>query len=157
MHGRVADSFGRLLEDLWDPSGGASSAGTSSYFSSYGSNSVAPREFKGVIGRFAPQFAGYGQQDTQELIAFLLDGLHEDLNRIMKKPYFEKPDWKDGGGDEDLAILGKACWDGYKSRNDSIIVDLFQGQLKSTLICPACQKVSTAIPNKVTLNSFQDD
>ena len=39
------------------------------------------------VGRFAPQFSGYQQQDSQELLAFLLDGLHEDLNRVKKKPY----------------------------------------------------------------------
>ena len=43
-----------------------------------------------VIGEFAPRFNGYAQQDSQELTAFLLDGLHEDLNRIKKKPYIEE-------------------------------------------------------------------
>jgi len=41
------------------------------------------------VGRFKPEFSGYQQQDSQELMAFLLDGLHEDLNRIKKKPYVE--------------------------------------------------------------------
>ena len=45
-----------------------------------------------AVGRFAPQFSGYQQQDSQELMAFLLDGLHEDLNRIKKKPYVEVMD-----------------------------------------------------------------
>lgn len=44
------------------------------------------------MGRFAPQFSGYQQQDSQELLAFLLDGLHEDLNRVKKKPYLELQD-----------------------------------------------------------------
>jgi ubiquitin carboxyl-terminal hydrolase 4/11/15 len=30
---------------------------------------------------------GYHQHDSQELLAFLLDGLHEDLNRVTEKPY----------------------------------------------------------------------
>lgn len=51
--------------------------------------SVSPSNFKYKLGRFAPQFQGYGQQDSQELLAFLLDGLHEDLNRIKRKPYIE--------------------------------------------------------------------
>ncbi|CAJ0943740.1 unnamed protein product, partial [Mesorhabditis belari] len=38
-----------------------------------------------TIGTFAPRFSGYAQQDSQELMAFLLDGLHEDLNRIKQK------------------------------------------------------------------------
>ena len=29
---------------------------------------------------------------TQELLAFLLDGLHEDLNRVQEKPYVELKD-----------------------------------------------------------------
>ena len=45
-----------------------------------------------AVGRFAPQFSGYQQQDSHELLAFLLDGLHEDLNRVKKKPYVEIPD-----------------------------------------------------------------
>ena len=43
-----------------------------------------------AVGRFAPQFSGYQQHDSQELLTFLLDGLHEDLNRIKKKPYIGK-------------------------------------------------------------------
>ena len=30
-----------------------------------------------VLGKHAPQFAGFRQQDAQELLAFLMDGLHE--------------------------------------------------------------------------------
>jgi ubiquitin carboxyl-terminal hydrolase 4/11/15 len=44
------------------------------------------------VGRFAPQFLGYQQHDSQELLTFLLHGLHEDLNRIKKKPYIELQD-----------------------------------------------------------------
>jgi Ubiquitin carboxyl-terminal hydrolase len=32
----------------------------------------------------------YDQQDSQELMGFLLDGLHEDLNRAKKKPFVSK-------------------------------------------------------------------
>ena len=45
--------------------------------------------FQVAVGRFKPEFSGYQQQDSQELMAFLLDGLHEDLNRIKSKPYVE--------------------------------------------------------------------
>ena len=41
------------------------------------------------VGRFAPQFVGYAQHDSQELLAFLLDGLHEDLNLVREKPYVD--------------------------------------------------------------------
>ena len=35
-----------------------------------------------TVGRYAPRFNGFQQQDAQELLAFVLDGLHEDLNRL---------------------------------------------------------------------------
>ena len=46
---------------------------------------VAPRAFKRLIGDICPQFQGYNQHDSQELLNFLLDGLHEDTNRILVK------------------------------------------------------------------------
>ena len=39
-----------------------------------------------MLERFAPQFCGHKQHDSQELLTFLLDGLHEDLNRVREKP-----------------------------------------------------------------------
>ena len=36
-----------------------------------------------TVGRCAPRFNGFQQQDAQELLAFVLDGLHEDLNRYI--------------------------------------------------------------------------
>ncbi len=41
------------------------------------------------VARYAPQFVGYAQHDSQELLAFLLDSLHEDLNLVKKKPYVD--------------------------------------------------------------------
>ncbi|GAA5868046.1 hypothetical protein JCM1840_003663 [Sporobolomyces johnsonii] len=125
MRGQVAEAFGQLIERMWHGTG----------------SSVAPREFKQAVARFAPQFSGYGQQDSQELLAFLLDGTHEDLNRILKKPGTSAPDWE-GGGDKELVEMAKVCWEQYRSRNDSVIVDLFQGQYRSTVVCPDCDKIS---------------
>lgn len=47
----------------------------------------------------------------------------------------------EGAGRPDAEVANEA-WRRYKSRNDSVIVDLFQGQLKSKLTCPVCKKVS---------------
>lgn len=38
-------------------------------------------------------------------------------------------------------VAGEA-WKIYKIRNDSVILDLFHGLLKSTVVCPECPKVS---------------
>ncbi|KAH7318841.1 hypothetical protein B0J17DRAFT_686237 [Rhizoctonia solani] len=140
MQGQIANVFGALLHHLYPSPNSSPEPATRSYGWGNSANSYAPREFKQTIGRFAPAFSGYQQHDTQEFLGFLLDGLHEDLNRVLKKPYVEKPEWPDEGGDE--RVVAKETWEGYKKRNDSIIVDLFQGMYKSTLVCPECQKIS---------------
>ncbi|MBN3302087.1 UBP4 hydrolase, partial [Amia calva] len=122
MRGEIAEAYADLVKQMW--------LGRSSY--------VAPRSFKTQVGRFAPQFSGYQQQDSQELLAFLLDGLHEDLNRVKKKPYLALRD-AEGRPDE---IVAKEAWKNHRLRNDSIIVDIFHGLFKSTLVCPECAKIS---------------
>ncbi|KAK9054996.1 hypothetical protein SSX86_026075 [Deinandra increscens subsp. villosa] len=122
MVGELAIAFGDLLRKLWAP----------------GRTPFAPRQFKSKLARFAPQFSGYNQHDSQELLAFLLDGLHEDLNRVKDKPYIKSRD-ADGRPDEEVA---DEYWANHIARNDSIIVDVCQGQYKSTLVCPVCEKIS---------------
>ncbi|XP_027349205.1 ubiquitin carboxyl-terminal hydrolase 8-like isoform X2 [Abrus precatorius] len=122
MNGELALAFGDLLRKLWVP----------------GARPVAPRMFKMKLANFAPQFSGYSQHDSQELLAFLLDGLHEDLNSVKRKPYHEVKD-ADGRPDEEVA---DEYWRNHLARNDSIVVDLCQGQFRSTLVCPICKKIS---------------
>uniref|UniRef100_A0A8D2DFB4 Ubiquitin carboxyl-terminal hydrolase n=1 Tax=Sciurus vulgaris TaxID=55149 RepID=A0A8D2DFB4_SCIVU len=122
MKGEIAEAYAELIKQMW--------SGRDAH--------VAPRMFKTQVGRFAPQFSGYQQQDSQELLAFILDGLHEDLNRVKKKPYLEP---KDANGRPD-AVVAKEAWENHRLRNDSVIVDTFHGLFKSTLVCPECAKVS---------------
>uniref|UniRef100_A0A7N9AQ32 ubiquitinyl hydrolase 1 n=1 Tax=Mastacembelus armatus TaxID=205130 RepID=A0A7N9AQ32_9TELE len=120
--GRLAIGFAVLLRALWK--------GTHHAFQ--------PSKLKAIVASKASQFTGYAQHDAQEFMAFLLDGLHEDLNRIQNKPYTETVD-SDGRLDE---VVAEEAWQRHKMRNDSFIVDLFQGQFKSKLVCPICSKVS---------------
>ncbi|GFF33414.1 probable ubiquitin carboxyl-terminal hydrolase 12 [Aspergillus udagawae] len=128
-NGDIAKAYANLLRMIYDEAG---------------QSSFAPRQFKHTIGRYGPAFSGYGQQDSQEFLLFLLDGLQEDLNRIQKKPYIEKPDSTDDMVHDKKALkeFANKCWDIYKARNDSVITDLFAGMYKSTLVCPVCEKVS---------------
>lgn len=103
-------------------------------------NSLSPWSFKKAFGNFATQFAGYNQQDSQEMLSLLIDGLHEDLNKIKKKPYTEE--FKiDGLSDHEIAQL---YWNSHLTRNRSIIVDLMHGQFRSEVLCPHCNNVSLA-------------
>jgi ubiquitin carboxyl-terminal hydrolase 6/32 len=96
---------------------------------------LTPKTFKESLGRFNELFAGNEQHDAQELLAFLLGGLSEDLNRIVEKPYMEAPD-SDGRPDSELADI---WWSNHLKREMSIVVALFTGQYKSLLTCRTCK------------------
>jgi len=116
--GKLVTEYAELVKLLW-----------------LGKNDVIrPASFKSQLEAFAPQFAGYHQHDAQEFLAFLLDGIHEDLNRIKKKAYIEDRDC-DGSHDERDAI---EAWKNYLRRDKSLIVDIFQGQLRNTMKCLHC-------------------
>ena len=71
--------YAELLKELWSTSRLA----------------ITPRRLKLAISKFSTQFRGAEQHDSQELLAFLLSGLSEDLNRVQNKPYIEQPDSDD--------------------------------------------------------------
>ncbi|XP_071094049.1 ubiquitin carboxyl-terminal hydrolase 32-like isoform X1 [Haliotis cracherodii] len=122
MKGHIAQRYGDLVKELW--------SGTT--------RTIAPLKLRWTIGKYAPRFNGFQQHDSQELLSFLLDGLHEDLNRVHDKPYVELKD-SDGRPDEEVAL---EAWDNHLLRNQSIIVDLFHGQLRSQVRCQECGHVS---------------
>ena len=121
--GKLATEFAKLVEDVWVK---------------VVERVVVPRDLKYVIGQHAPMFLGYQQQDSQELVTFLLDGLHEDLNLVKEKPYTVAVE-ADGRPDAEVAEI---AWNQHLERNQSEIVSLFQGQYKSRLCCPNCNKSS---------------
>ncbi|XP_029436457.1 ubiquitin carboxyl-terminal hydrolase 21 isoform X2 [Rhinatrema bivittatum] len=107
------------------------------------SEAVNPGWFKTVFQRYVPSFTGYSQQDAQEFLKFLMDRLHVEVNRKgrrtpsilsdTKRPSMLEP--SDAPSDDERA---SHMWKRYLEREDSKIVDLFVGQLKSCLKCQAC-------------------
>ncbi|KAH9983664.1 hypothetical protein BJV77DRAFT_1062378 [Russula vinacea] len=131
--GNLVNAFSSILHDLWH--------GEMPY--------ISPFQFRRSICLHAPQFGGSEQHDSQEFLSFLLDGLHEDLNRILNKPKNEVTPTRE----EELEklpqqIASEEEWKIYRMRNDSIVVDFFQGQFRNRLECMTCHKTST------TYNSF---
>ncbi|KAG2363147.1 hypothetical protein BDR07DRAFT_1405053 [Suillus spraguei] len=110
---------------------------------------LIPASFRKSICTHAPQFSGSDQHDSQEFLTFLLDGLHEDLNRVLHKPSNGTTPEREAELERlPQAIASAQEWEIYRMRNDSLIVDFFQGQFKNRLVCLTCRKTST------TYNSF---
>jgi ubiquitin C-terminal hydrolase len=138
LQGSVAETFKLLLDDVhshtetWAPRKDQSGRVT---------HSVEPSKFKRVIAKLnGGMFAGYHQQDSQELLGAVLDGIHEDCNRVKNKPFVENV-VGDGTNDTDIA---REAWDRCKMRNDSFVVDTFQGQLRSRVTCTECHSMSVS-------------
>ena len=121
--GKIARSYKKLLKQIWK--------GEEEY--------IYPNKFRDIFIQYERQFSGFGQHDSNEFLIFLLDKLHEDLNRISKKEYNEIMPQKDNEDDMQSALRH---WKFHLKREDSIIVNLFHGQFKNRVICDECGKTS---------------
>lgn len=88
-----------------------------------------PRNLKNAIGSKYRIFANYSQQDPQELLNSLLDGIHEDLNQSSKAK---------GNLPEKHLPPDPDPWLVHISRNSSPIVELFHGVLYNSIKCDEC-------------------
>jgi len=127
LGGELIEAYAELIATLW---------------SATSPRSIAPRRFKGQVGSLAPRFVGYAQHDAQEFLRFLLDGLHSELNRVSEPPKYapHPPEVDRLPLPERLAYHEK--W--YRSRDDSAVLDIFGGLLRSSLRCERCSYCSHA-------------
>ena len=121
--GKIAESYAELLEELWK--------GDDKY--------IVPYNFVKIFISHVKQFSDLSQHDSHEMLVFLLDKIHEDLNRNMEKIYIELLEKQENENDIEAS---NRWWKNNLRRDNSIIVDLFYGQYKSTVKCPFCDKVS---------------
>ena len=121
--GKIVESYVDLLNKLWKE--------TKEY--------VNPIEFFRTFVSHVKLFANNSQHDSHEMLIYLLEKLHEDLNRNKEKQYIEL---NEKGENEDDIMASNRWWETHQKRDNSIIMDLFSGQYKSTLRCPFCDKIS---------------
>ncbi len=78
--GKLLEDFAELLRQMWSAKIGEKS----------------PTRFRATLGKANELFQGADQQDSQEFLSFILDVLHEDSNRVRKKPQVDglEDDWK---------------------------------------------------------------
>ena len=119
--GRIARAYAYLLHEIW----------SDKY------QIIEPRAFKSIIDEVASRFTEEANQNAQEFLSFLLNGLHEDLNKILNKPFTESVESKERADD----IVASESWKTYLRRNQSIFVDTMHAQNKSETVCRDCGKV----------------
>mmetsp|Transcript_73040 Transcript_73040/g.171274 ORF Transcript_73040/g.171274 Transcript_73040/m.171274 type:complete len:760 (+) Transcript_73040:54-2333(+) len=113
MGGRLADGFANLLRSIW--------GGEFTY--------VGPNEVRNLISEKWGQFAGYRQHDAQELLMFLLDGLHEDVKRVSSLP--SQPTSFPSSSSQSSSPADTQ--DMVTRQQDSKIMDIFHFQVRSQI------------------------
>ena len=116
---------------------------------------ICPDTFKLILGLCSKKYEGNEQEDAHEFLNYLLDMLHEDLNRVINKPNINGSNNIENNymnyindmniSDNEKSILD---WNNFLKRNQSVLIDIFYGQYKSCVTCPKCEFKS------VSFNSF---
>ena len=115
--GDLSSSFKRVMVELWD---------------STSQHSVDPYDLRREVKARTDRFPDYTQHDAHEFMRFLLNELHEEINRASvegrKSP-------------ADNETLGEACAR-HLTWEDSRISELFGGMLRSEVCCSVCSDKS---------------
>ena len=102
---------------------------------------IIPELFKKIIGKLNPLFEGNNEVDAKDLIFFLLENLHKELNKSnysvqlnIDYAQFEKDSFDEK---KMLNIFIKE----FSEKNKSIISDNFYGIIRSTMKCSSCCRI----------------
>ena len=82
-----------------------------------------------------PLYDMFSQRDACEFILYFIDILHEDVNLIKKKTRINPDEIETFYNDEKDF---KTRWEIYKKNNNSFLINLFYGMLKSSISCQEC-------------------
>ncbi|XP_004468717.1 ubiquitin carboxyl-terminal hydrolase 16 isoform X2 [Dasypus novemcinctus] len=101
---------------------------------------VTPKELFSQVCKKAVRFKGYQQQDSQELLRYLLDGMRAEEHQRVSKGILRAFDNSTEKLDEELKTKVK---DYEKKKSMPSFVDrIFGGELTSTIMCDECRTVS---------------
>ncbi|KAF2155014.1 cysteine proteinase [Myriangium duriaei CBS 260.36] len=127
--GVLPDLFANLVRSIWN---GQVSA-------------IRPSTLRAFCARLNREWGIDRQQDAKEFFDFLLDCLHEDLNKNWSRTPLRALTEEQEIKRESMPkiIVSKTEWDRYTHREQSYLTSLFAGQHASRLKCTVCHFTST--------------
>ena len=129
--------FVEFVKDVWNPE-----RINNNYINSKNNNTypvIDLSKFRKIFTSIYNDFNNNLQHDSHEFITYLLDSLHQSLNRVENYKNVISEEFQ-----ESQILLSKtlsnAYYSNHKKFNDSYITDLFNGQLKSCTTCINCKE-----------------
>ena len=124
--GKLSEEFANLLGKMWIDN----------------KKVATPQELKYAMADLNYIFNSNTQQDSSEFLIFLLNFLHDEINRekINSGSHFYEPPKSE---DETDITASQRFWNLFRRKNNSIIIDLFCGQLKNVTRCLSCGHCET--------------
>ena len=124
----MTNEYYKVLQNLWDIKNNQ--------------KSYSPDSFKNALSKENPLFAGIAANDSKDLINFLLERFHKELNIIdvqnlnnTKSSLINQEDQLDEN--KMLSLF----FEEFKQKFHSIISDLFYGIIETKSHCQGCQKI----------------
>ena len=123
--GKLSEEFKRVFDGVMEVQKG--------FFSQ---DSYSPSKFKDAIGKLNPQFARFEANDARDLLIFILQEMHEELNYFGEQKLNNIPKCNQLVESEAFNFFYTV----NSKLNFSIISYLFWGIVKQTTKCDKCQK-----------------
>ena len=122
----VSMAFSSILKKLWIED----------------NKSINPIDLKYAISQYYSYYNNNNQHDSHEFLLSLLNCLHEETNKQNLKgliKFYEEPKLE---SESDISA-SKRFWSLFKRNNNSIITNLFYGQIRNVLKCLSCAYTQT--------------
>jgi len=126
----MSKAYYNVIKDLWNRDNN--------------NKSISPYEFKEILSQENPLFAGIAANDSKDLINFLIERFHNELNIIKNENSMQKNNSNYNISKNDQLNEQKMLnifINDYKNKYNSIISDLFYGLLETKSQCTNCQYI----------------
>jgi ubiquitin C-terminal hydrolase len=126
----ISNAYYNVIKDLWNRN--------------INNKSFSPNEFKEKLSQENPLFAGIAANDSKDLINFLLERFHNELNEIQKDniQYNNYVSYQIKPNDQlDKQKMLNIFTNEFKEKYNSIISNLFYGLLETKSQCQQCKYI----------------
>jgi ubiquitin carboxyl-terminal hydrolase 2/21 len=101
-------------------------------------NNYSPNEFKNILSQLNPLFQGVAANDSKDLVNFVLEQLHSELNKNKYNNNINNNDIFLNQNDEQNVL--NYFLEEFKKNQQSIISDIFYGIIETRTECLQCKQ-----------------